>query len=111
MHSDKPSAPRDLRKFDQNVNFITIEWNEPESDGGSRITGYIVEKRDANRTQWTRVSDLDADTLRCKVSKLVEGNEYYFRVAAVNRIGQSPFATTEDAIKAKLPFGKFYCCC
>lgn len=95
-----------MRKFEQNINSITVEWGEPGSDGGSAITGYIIEKRDANRTQWSRVGDLDADARRYKVSKLVEGNEYYFRVAALNRIGQGPFVITDDAIKAKLPFGE-----
>jgi titin len=104
--ADKPSTPKDLHMTEQNIKHITVAWEEPESDGGSRITGYIIEKRDSNRTQWSRVTEDGADARSCKVSKLVEGNEYYFRVAAVNIIGQGPFATTEEGIKAKLPFGE-----
>lgn len=40
------------------------------------------------------------------MEKLVEGNEYYFRVSAENEIGASDWTKT-DAVKARLPFGKF----
>ena len=103
--SDKPSAPKNLRITDQHKNYIGIAWDEPTSDGGAPISGYIVEKRDANRNVWTGVAELDAYTHKFKATNLIEGNDYLFRVAAKNPIGVGNFAQTEDSIRAKLPFG------
>ena len=103
--SDKPSVPKNLRFTDQHKNFIGIAWDEPMSDGGAPIIGYIVEKRDASRKVWTGVAELDAYTHKFKATNLIEGNDYLFRVAAKNAIGVGSFAQTEDSIRAKLPFG------
>ena len=40
-----------------------------------------------------------------QVNKLFEGNEYMFRVVAVNKIGESEPAMTSAPVKTKLPFG------
>ena len=39
-----------------------------------------------------------------QISKLVEGNEYLFRISAENAIGASDWTTTNEAVKARLPF-------
>ena len=49
---DKPSAPRDLRVVDQSESSVSLSWTPPRDDGGSKITGYVVEKRDALRMGW-----------------------------------------------------------
>ena len=102
---DKPSAPKNLRITDQHKSYIGIAWDEPMSDGGAPVSGYIVEKRDASRNIWTGVAELDAYTHKFKATNLIEGNDYLFRVAAKNVIGVGNFAETDDAIRAKLPFG------
>ena len=39
-----------------------------------------------------------------QITKLIEGNEYLFRVCAENSIGASDWTTTAEPIKARLPF-------
>lgn len=34
----------------------TIVWEKPEYDGGQRIVGYVVEKREAPIGRWTKAS-------------------------------------------------------
>lgn len=46
---DCPSSPRNLTVTDVAEDSVSISWEIPEDDGGSPITGYIVEKRDATR--------------------------------------------------------------
>ncbi len=82
-----------------------IAWDEPESDGGSPITGYNVEKMDIKRETWVKVDSVDAKTRTLKATKLVEGNKYHFRVTAENDVGESDPGQTDEPITAKLPFG------
>uniref|UniRef100_A0A3Q3NHT3 Titin n=1 Tax=Labrus bergylta TaxID=56723 RepID=A0A3Q3NHT3_9LABR len=66
----------------------TLVWRAPLHDGGSPITHYIIERRETSRLAWTVVSN-SCDNTCYKVTKLLEGNEYMFRVMAVNSYGIS----------------------
>ena len=83
---------------------MTVVWDAPESDGGSPITSYTVQRRDARRESYQDVAQPDAATLSAVAKKLIEGNSYYFRVTATNDVGESLPAETVDATVAKLPF-------
>ncbi|KAG8125722.1 hypothetical protein E2320_020886 [Naja naja] len=68
---------------------ITITWNPPANDGGSPVTGYIVERR-------------KKDT-KCTVDGLLEGAEYEFHVIAVNRAGPGVPSSASSSVVAKIP--------
>ena len=82
-----------------------MTWEKPKDDGGTEITGYIIEKRDANRQTWTIVTTT-AD-LEYVVMKLVANNKYIMRVSAKNEVGQSEPVETQP-ITAKYTFGEYY---
>jgi hypothetical protein len=103
---DKPSSPLKLRVKEVSKDYVVVAWDVPENDGGSPITGYTVEKKDVKKTSFMNAGRVDANSLEMKVNKLVEGNEYYFRVAAENAIGESDWATMDEPVKARLPFGE-----
>lgn len=69
---------------------VIIDWLKPESDGGSEIINYLVDKREKSSVRWTRVNKTYTiyDT-RLKITGLLEGSDYQFRVAAVNAAGTS----------------------
>lgn len=46
---DCPSSPRDLTVTNVTEESVSLSWQIPEDNGGSPITGYTVEKRDATR--------------------------------------------------------------
>ena len=79
-----------------------LSWKPPLQDGGSDISHYVVEKRETSRLVWT-VVDSNVQTLNCKVTKLLEGNEYVFRVMAVNKYGIGEPLESEPVL-AKNPF-------
>ncbi|KAM8861248.1 titin-like isoform 2-T2 [Synchiropus picturatus] len=80
----------------------TLSWGPPQETGGAEITHYIVEKCETSRVSWTLVySDMMATT--CKITKLLKGNEYIFRVRAVNQYGEGETLESEP-IKAVDPF-------
>ena len=68
--TDKPSAPQNLQVTNVQRDSIAISWQPPTDDGGAKITGYTVERRDAMKTSWTNAGRVDAETLNLKVSKL-----------------------------------------
>uniref|UniRef100_A0A3B4AC56 Titin n=1 Tax=Periophthalmus magnuspinnatus TaxID=409849 RepID=A0A3B4AC56_9GOBI len=63
-----------------------ISWKAPLQDGGSKISHYIVERRETSRLVWT-VIDPKVESTCLKVTKLLEGDEYIFRIRAVNQFG------------------------
>lgn len=80
---------------------MTIEWETPLSNGGSELTGYVVEKRLATLTssiKWTRVVTLDSHCLQYCIDNLKEKSEYVFRVLAENAVGLSAPATTDNVV-------------
>ena len=88
--------------------YITIAWDTPKSDGGSPITGFVVEKRDASRQMWIKAGTVRPDITTFKIGNLFEGVDYHFRVFAENKAGLSVTAVeTEKSITAKMPFGKY----
>ena len=107
---DKPMPPRNLRATETSTDYIVIEWDVPESDGGTPITGYVIEKRDAKRREYIYIADVAANVLTFKATRLFEGYEYFFRVIAENQVGPSDPCALAKPVKAKLPFGEFCCC-
>merc|ERR1712088_1053154 len=71
----------------------TVMWKKPKDDGGSPITGYIVEKKDVEKDYWSpcgKVTGKMANVMKeleCDVTDLVENFVYVFRVYAQNAIG------------------------
>lgn len=93
--TDKPGPPTGpIKVVDIDSTFVTISWEPPEMDGGATISGYVVEQRDAHRPGWLPVSESVTRTL-FKFSKLTEGTEYVFRVAATNRFGIGSYLQSE----------------
>ncbi|KAJ4938271.1 hypothetical protein JOQ06_002896 [Pogonophryne albipinna] len=97
-----PSAPTDVEVTSATSEVMTICWKRPTSDGGSRISGYIIEKREKQGVRWVRVNKKPVYDLRVKAPGLHEGCEYEFRVFAENVAGLSepslpcPLTMAED---------------
>ena len=106
LPTDPPFAPRNLKVTDYNIDHITLAWDAPEHDGGSPITRYSIEKRDAMRATWGSAGATDSDTLTFTADNLFAGECYYFRIAAENQVGRSPYDELTHSIKARLPYGK-----
>lgn len=97
-----PSAPTDVEVTSATSDTMTVCWKRPATDGGSRISGYIIEKREKQGVRWVRVNKKPVYDLRVKASCLQEGCEYEFRVFAENAAGLSepglpcPLTLAED---------------
>jgi hypothetical protein len=97
-----PIGPLDVSNITQHM--CTLTWKVPAYDGGLRITHYIVERRDITMQHWITVASYCKETT-FTVQGLTEGQEYLFRVMAVNENGMGPALEGLNPIKAKAPFG------
>ena len=104
---DAPGAPGKPQVTEYNITKMTITWTPPESDGGSPLTGYVVERKEKTSSRWVRVTKETVTETTLTVTGLTEGSEYQFRVIAENLAGPGPASEPSDLQKAKLPFGKF----
>lgn len=85
----------------------TFQWEPPSQDGGSKITGYIIERREEGKKSWMYVGRNDADNLSFSATGLTENMDYYFRVYAENKYGRSDALQSEIPIIPKRVFGKY----
>lgn len=99
--ADVPDPPRGVKASDVSRDSVTLNWCAPASDGGSKVTSYIVEKCATTAEKWMRVAQ--ARDTHYTVINLFGKTSYQFRVIAENKFGQSepsdptsPVVTKED---------------
>ncbi|KAG7315124.1 hypothetical protein KOW79_021212 [Hemibagrus wyckioides] len=86
---DLPGSPENLKVVDIWGFNVALEWKPPKDDGNCDITGYTIQKADKKTMEWYTVYEQYRRT-NCVVSDLIMGNEYVFRVFAMNAVGLSP---------------------
>uniref|UniRef100_A0A8B9H2Y0 Titin n=1 Tax=Astyanax mexicanus TaxID=7994 RepID=A0A8B9H2Y0_ASTMX len=82
-----PDAPKAVEVSNVKKDSMVLTWEAPTSDGGTPITGYVIEKHDKEGVRWTRCNRQTVTDLTFKVTGLLEGHLYEFRVAAENGVG------------------------
>lgn len=87
------------------VDSCKLNWFFPENDGGSPISNFIIEKREAERKAWTSVY-FTASRQNAVARGLTPGKSYFFRVAAENAIGIGPFVETAAEVIIKEPMSE-----
>lgn len=79
--------PINLRISDITKNSISLAWEKPNYDGGSPITGYIIEKREGVSAKWSKANLTNVSDTRFIVTGLTQNETYEFRVMAKNAVG------------------------
>lgn len=80
---------------------VTLGWTAPASNGGSVITGYLVECKKSTDTSWT-LSSTVATTSKT-FNGLTNGTSYVCQVTAQNSVGGGTAATFAGFTPAKVP--------
>jgi uncharacterized protein YkwD len=76
-----------------------LTWTAPPSDGGAAITNYLIQFSSNNGGAWTTVSRTASTATTATVTGLVNGTNYIFRVAAVNRVGTGASSTHSNSVR------------
>ena len=103
---DPPGAPEAPEVSEITKETASLTWKPPSEDGGTPITGYVIERCQTSSTRWLRVNKEVTLDLTYKVPDLIEGNEYTFRISAENKVGQGPPCSPTSPALAKDPWGR-----
>ncbi|XP_074498623.1 immunoglobulin-like and fibronectin type III domain-containing protein 1 [Sebastes fasciatus] len=97
-----PAPPKVVSAYDDCIN---VSWASPSNTGGSRILGYILEKRKKGSNLWTVVNAMDELIKEKKyaVKDVVSGMEYELRVTAINLSGVGEFSNASEFVFARDP--------
>jgi parallel beta-helix repeat protein len=97
---DHPSAPLNLLVASGNQE-VTLTWDPPTSDGGCLITNYSIYRGfwSGGETLLTTVSVSTTYT----DTGLTNGVAYYYRVSAINPVGEGPKSNEAMAVPSTLP--------
>lgn len=105
---DVPSEPKNARVTKVNKDCIFVAWDRPDSDGGSPITGYLIERKERNSLLWVKANDTPVRSTEYPCVGLIEGLEYSFRIYALNKAGSSPPSKPTEYVTARMPVGEFW---
>ena len=96
-----PDAPTDVAGTSGTAGgSVDLSWTAPANDGGSAITGYVVQKSPATGAPvWTDAATL-GDVTSTTVTGLTWGSSYIFHIRAVNAVGSGPWSAPSGSTQA-----------
>jgi hypothetical protein len=94
-----PSSPSMPEVKKVGKNFIELAWSPPSNDGGSKVLGYVIEKKPIGSDQWTKAVPYNVSDTNVTVSDLPDNSEMEFRVRAVNKTGESEPSSSTGRVK------------
>jgi fibronectin type 3 domain-containing protein len=95
-----PGAPTGLVAAGGNGR-VSLAWAPPVSNGGSAVTGYNVYLSTAPGSKGTDLATVT--TTGYTATGLSNGTKYYFRVTAINALGQGPASAQVSVTPAVTP--------
>ena len=107
LFTDAPDAPGVPEITEVGNNFVSLTWEKPRHDGGGRIKGYWIDKREHGHDNWSRVNLQHCLTNIINIPNLIEDKRYEFRVFAENDAGISKPSMNSQAVKIKDPKGEY----
>lgn len=105
IFSDKPTEPASVKVTKYTPTSVDLKWTPPSKDGGSKITAYHIYKA-TTPGDWKEVGKVKSFEDNFSVTKLKEGETYYFAVAAENEAGIGEKQEVDSPVTAEKPKGK-----
>ena len=93
-----PAAPARLTATAASNSQINLVW----ADGPDNETGFKLE-RSLDGNTWTKIADLPANATTYQNTGLTPNTRYFYRVRAVNAVGQSGYSNVADETTPDVP--------
>lgn len=94
--TDRPSPPGKVTISMSLGKSVSLQWNEPDDDGGCKIGNYVVEYFRVGWNVWLKA--VTTRQLNATLNDLIEGSEYKFRVKAESPYGMSDPSEESDIL-------------
>ena len=75
-----PTRPKSVEVTEVTVDSISITWEGPDNDGGSKVIGYIIEIQGGDDATFEPAAKVDALTLTITLKNLKEDMVYRIQV-------------------------------
>ena len=93
-----PGSPTGLTATSISTSQINLSWTAPANNGGSAITGYMIERSTDSGTTWSVIqSNTGSTSTTYSDTGLSSSTTYTYRVSAINGIGSSTPSNTASA--------------
>lgn len=79
---------------------ITVNWNEPVTDGGNTVTGYHLQMKERSSILWQKVNKVAIIGTQQRVTNICPGLIYEFKVIAENAAGIGKISKTSEEVLA-----------
>ncbi|XP_030222782.1 titin-like isoform X1 [Gadus morhua] len=98
---EPPGPPASIHVANASKSVMLVEWSQPESDGGSPVTGYHIEYKDQSSILWIKLNRIPLTENQLKVTSIQESLIYEFRVCAENMAGVGPCSKASEPVAAR----------
>uniref|UniRef100_A0A8C5FG69 Fibronectin type-III domain-containing protein n=1 Tax=Gadus morhua TaxID=8049 RepID=A0A8C5FG69_GADMO len=95
---EPPGPPASIHVANASKSVMLVEWSQPESDGGSPVTGYHIEYKDQSSILWIKLNRIPLTENQLKVTSIQESLIYEFRVCAENMAGVGPCSKASEPV-------------
>jgi fibronectin type 3 domain-containing protein len=92
-----PSAPQGLTAATGGNGTVKLSWSPPASNGGSAVTGYDVYRGTTPGGESSTPIATNVTGTSFTNTGLTNGTTYYYKVTALNAVGQSPQSNEASA--------------
>ncbi|KAK4474841.1 hypothetical protein MN116_000743 [Schistosoma mekongi] len=95
---DRPQPPMSIEVTEtRGEDWLEVKWERPASDGGLKLTRYVIERRvvaggqttSVRETNWTSAGQTGPYDDHLRIKNCIPGTVYSFRIFAENEIGMS----------------------
>ena len=98
VYNTIPQPPTGLTATASSSSQIDLSWNAPTNNGGSTITGYMIERSTDGGTSWSTVqSNIGSTSTTYSDTGLAHSTTYTYRVSTINSVGTSSPSNTASA--------------
>lgn len=104
--SEPPGPPISPKVTDTTRTSVSLAWQTPEEEGGSVVSGYLVEMQKVDQVEWTKCNTTPTKVCEYTLTHMPQGAEYKFRVMACNAGGAGEPVEVPGIVKVTEMLGK-----